>query len=32
MLQMMFMKKVPNSHGWVNSRDVEDLWRVRAKP
>lgn len=25
---MMFMKKVPNSHGWVNARDVEDLWRV----
>ncbi|KIY00241.1 uncharacterized protein Z520_03926 [Fonsecaea multimorphosa CBS 102226] len=24
---MMFMKKVPNSHGWVNPRDVEDLWR-----
>jgi len=24
---MMFMKKVPNSHGWVNPSDVEDLWR-----
>ncbi|KAG9776541.1 polysaccharide deacetylase, partial [Aureobasidium melanogenum] len=24
---MMFMKAVPNSHGWVSSRDVEDLWR-----
>lgn len=22
------MKAVPNSHGWVNPRDVEDLWRV----
>jgi hypothetical protein len=25
---MMFMKKVPNSHGFVNARDVEDIWRV----
>ena len=25
---MMFMKKVPNSHGFVNARDIEDLWRV----
>ncbi len=24
---MMFIKKAPNSHGWVNPRDVEDLWR-----
>ena len=24
---MMFIKKSPNSHGWVNPRDVEDLWR-----
>ena len=24
---MMFIKKMPNSHGWVNPRDVEDLWR-----
>lgn len=27
---MMFMRKVPNSHGFVNARDVEDIWRVRA--
>jgi peptidoglycan/xylan/chitin deacetylase (PgdA/CDA1 family) len=24
---MMFIKNAPNSHGWVNSRDVEDLWK-----
>lgn len=24
---MMFMKKVPNSHGFVSPRDIEDLWR-----
>ncbi|KZV86906.1 glycoside hydrolase/deacetylase [Exidia glandulosa HHB12029] len=24
---MMFIKKSPNSHGWVNSRDVEQLWK-----
>ena len=24
---MMFIKKAPNSHGWVNPRDVEELWR-----
>lgn len=24
---MMFIKKMVNSHGWVNPRDVEDLWR-----
>lgn len=23
------MKKVPNSHGWVNPRDIEELWRDR---
>ncbi|KAK4497995.1 hypothetical protein PRZ48_010651 [Zasmidium cellare] len=23
---MMFIKKAPNSHGWVNPRDVEELW------
>ncbi|KAI1813868.1 polysaccharide deacetylase [Poronia punctata] len=24
---MMFMKKAANSHGWVNPRDVEDIWK-----
>ena len=24
---MMFIKKAPNSHGFVNPRDIEDLWR-----
>ena len=24
---MMFIKKAPNSHGWVNPRDIEQLWR-----
>lgn len=24
---MMFIKSAPNSHGWVNTRDVEDLWK-----
>jgi len=24
---MMFIKKSPNSHGWVNARDVEQLWK-----
>lgn len=24
---MMFIKASPNSHGWVNTRDVEDLWK-----
>ena len=24
---MMFIKASPNSHGFVNARDVEDLWR-----
>ncbi|KAJ3763512.1 carbohydrate esterase family 4 protein [Lentinula raphanica] len=24
---MMFMKSSPNSHGWVNVRDVEQLWK-----
>ena len=24
---MMFVKTFPNSHGWVNPRDIEDIWR-----
>lgn len=24
---MMFIKNAPNSHGYVNARDVEDIWR-----
>ncbi|KAK5633243.1 hypothetical protein RRF57_008957 [Xylaria bambusicola] len=24
---MMFMKNSANSHGWVNPRDIEDIWR-----
>lgn len=24
---MMFIKNAPNSHGFVNARDVEDIWR-----
>jgi len=24
---MMFIKESPNSHGWVNPRDVEQLWK-----
>ncbi|KAF9812755.1 hypothetical protein IEO21_06005 [Rhodonia placenta] len=24
---MMFIKSAPNSHGWVNARDVEQLWK-----
>lgn len=24
---MMFMKNVPNSHGWVNPPDVEQMWK-----
>ncbi|KAM0276785.1 hypothetical protein ACHAQH_006374 [Verticillium albo-atrum] len=24
---MMFIKDAPNSHGFVNARDVEDIWR-----
>ncbi|ADU92488.1 polysaccharide deacetylase family protein [Taylorella equigenitalis] len=24
---MMFIKKSPNSHGFVNPRDIEDMWR-----
>ena len=24
---MMFIKSAPNSHGFVNPRDVEDIWR-----
>ncbi|WYZ38393.1 hypothetical protein EsH8_III_000307 [Colletotrichum jinshuiense] len=23
----VFMKNAPNSHGWVNARDIEDIWR-----
>ena len=23
----MFMKKVPTSHGWVDTRTVEELWK-----
>lgn len=26
---MMFIKKSPNSHGYVNPRDVEDIWRAQ---
>ncbi|KAK9625114.1 hypothetical protein V6Z96_004619 [Aspergillus fumigatus] len=25
---MMFIKNAPNSHGWVNPRDIEDIWKV----
>ena len=28
MVPLMFIKNSPNSHGWVNPRDVEDLWKV----
>ena len=24
---MMFIKKAPNSHGFDNLRDIEDMWR-----
>jgi peptidoglycan/xylan/chitin deacetylase (PgdA/CDA1 family) len=24
---MMFIKNAPNSHGFMNPRDIEDLWR-----
>ena len=24
---MMFMKKVPNSHGFVSPRDIEQMWK-----
>jgi peptidoglycan/xylan/chitin deacetylase (PgdA/CDA1 family) len=24
---MMFIKKSPNSHGFVNPRDIEQMWR-----
>ena len=24
---MMFIKTAPNSHGFVNPRDIEELWR-----
>ncbi|CAM1503631.1 Fc.00g012220.m01.CDS01 [Cosmosporella sp. VM-42] len=27
MVPLMFIKNSPNSHGWVNPRDVEDLWK-----
>lgn len=27
---MMFIKSAPNSHGWVNPKDVEDLWKVSS--
>lgn len=27
---MMFIKNSANSHGWVNPRDVEDIWKVRC--
>ena len=27
---MMFMKKAPNSHGFVNPRDIEELWQRRS--
>ncbi|SAL29893.1 Peptidoglycan deacetylase [Caballeronia sordidicola] len=26
---MMFIKKSPNSHGFVNPRDIEQTWRVQ---
>lgn len=29
---MMFIKKAPNSHGWVNPRDVEELCMFHATP
>jgi hypothetical protein len=25
---MMFIKNAPNSHGWVNPRHIEDIWKV----
>lgn len=25
---MMFMKNSSNSHGWVNPRDIEDIWKA----
>lgn len=25
---MLFIKKAPNSHGFVNPRDIEDIWKV----
>ncbi|OKL64252.1 Peptidoglycan deacetylase [Talaromyces atroroseus] len=28
MVPLMFIKGSANSHGWVNPRDVEDLWKV----
>ena len=29
MVPLMFIKSSANSHGWVNPRDVEGLWKVR---
>ncbi len=26
---MMFIKKAPNSHGFVNPHDIEQMWRDR---
>jgi hypothetical protein len=26
LIRMMFIKKSANSHGWVNPKDVEELW------
>jgi peptidoglycan-N-acetylglucosamine deacetylase len=26
---MMFIKKAPNSHGFVNPHDIEDMWRAQ---
>ena len=27
LLPMLFIKKSPNSHGFVNPRDIEQMWR-----
>lgn len=32
MVPLMFIKNSSNSHGWVNPRDVEDLWKVGRSP
>ncbi|KAG6808604.1 hypothetical protein H0H93_016708, partial [Arthromyces matolae] len=24
---MMFMKNIPNSYGWANPRDIEEMWK-----
>jgi len=29
---MMFIKAAPNSHGFVNPRDIEQIWRDRGVP